>query len=84
MARVGYDHTIGYLVGGIEAWQQSGKEIDTITSISAEAFENDINKGIVTNALDVRKPGEYEAEHLEVTLSRPLDYICLLYTSRCV
>jgi rhodanese-related sulfurtransferase len=75
LARVGYDHTIGYLVGGIEAWQQSGKEIDTITSISAEAFENDINKGIVTNALDVRKPGEYEAEHLEVTLSRPLDYI---------
>ncbi len=27
------------------------------------------------NALDVRKPGEYEAEHLEATLTRPLDYI---------
>ncbi|MCY1524610.1 hypothetical protein D9M68_595510 [compost metagenome] len=27
------------------------------------------------NALDVRKPGEYEAEHLDITLTRPLDYI---------
>ncbi|RZK36739.1 MAG: rhodanese-like domain-containing protein, partial [Pedobacter sp.] len=26
-------------------------------------------------ALDVRKPGEYESEHLEATLTRPLDYI---------
>jgi len=25
--------------------------------------------------LDVRKPGEYESEHLEMTLARPLDYI---------
>jgi glyoxylase-like metal-dependent hydrolase (beta-lactamase superfamily II)/rhodanese-related sulfurtransferase len=75
LARVGYDHTIGYLEGGIDAWFKSGKEIDQIDSISAEAFEAVVNGNESVNALDVRKPGEYEAEHLEATLTRPLDYI---------
>ncbi|WP_449435218.1 MBL fold metallo-hydrolase [Pedobacter steynii] len=75
LSRVGYDNTIGYLDGGIDAWKASGKDIDTITSISAEAFEDIVNENPDVNALDVRKPGEYEAEHLENTLTRPLDYI---------
>jgi hydroxyacylglutathione hydrolase len=75
LARVGYDNTIGYLAEGIDAWKNAGKEIDTIQSISAVQFEIDTNNGIVTHALDVRKPGEYESEHLESTLTRPLDYI---------
>lgn len=74
LTRVGYDSTIGYLEGGFEAWTAANKEIDTIESISADAFEQAANNGEIT-ALDVRKPGEYESEHLEFTLSRPLDYI---------
>ena len=75
LARVGYDNTIGYLEGGIEAWQNAGKETDQITSISAEDFEKTYQKDENILALDVRKPGEYEAEHLEFTHPRPLDYI---------
>lgn len=75
LARVGYDNTIGYLAGGLNAWQNAGKEIDQIESISATAFETAVNTNENINALDVRKPGEYEAEHLENTLTRPLDYI---------
>lgn len=75
LARVGYDNTIGYLAGGIEAWQNASKETDNITSITASEFEKVVNDQPTTNALDVRKPGEYEAEHLENTLTRPLDYI---------
>lgn len=75
LARVGYDHTIGYLAGGMEAWQAAGKEIDAIDSISASEFEQILNEDPKIKALDVRKPGEYEAEHLEATLARPLDYI---------
>ncbi|KQS35460.1 rhodanese-like domain-containing protein [Pedobacter sp. Leaf194] len=74
LTRVGYDNTIGYLDGGFDRWTDAGKEIDTIESISAEAFEEAVNKGEIT-ALDVRKPGEYESEHLAFTLSRPLDFI---------
>jgi len=75
LARVGYDHTIGFLDGGITAWLAAGKEIDQIESISASEFETIMNTQTAVNALDVRKPGEYESEHLETTLARPLDYI---------
>ncbi|MCY1500859.1 Hydroxyacylglutathione hydrolase [compost metagenome] len=75
LARVGYDHTIGYLAGGMTAWQGAGRETDQITSISAEEFESAVHANEHLIALDVRKPGEYEAEHLEMTLARPLDYI---------
>lgn len=75
LARVGYDHTIGYLEGGIAAWTAAGKDLDTITSISAQAFEDILTQQPDIHALDVRKPGEYESEHLEATLTRPLDYI---------
>lgn len=75
LARVGYDQTIGYLDGGINAWQEAGKETEQIKSVSAEELEQVVHQNEQVNVLDVRKPGEYEAEHLEVTLSRPLDYI---------
>ena len=75
LARVGYDYTIGYLEGGIAAWQNAGKQIDQVTSISAEEFEKAYQSNPEILALDVRKPGEYEAEHLDFTHPRPLDYI---------
>ncbi len=75
LARVGYDNTIGYLQGGVATWEASGREIDGIRSVSAVEFEMAIADNENLNALDVRKPGEYEAEHLENTLTRPLDFI---------
>ena len=64
LSRVGYDNTLGYLEGGIEAWQKAGKYIETIVSISADQFATDFkNKNI--NVLDVRKDGEYKSEHME-------------------
>lgn len=75
LTRVGYDNAIGYLEGGIAAWVASGREVDTIDSISAADFEGVVNEKPDAHVLDVRKPGEYESEHLEMTLARPLDYI---------
>ncbi len=75
LARVGYDNTIGYLKGGIEDWKASGKDLDEVVSVSAEEFEGRINEDPLLSVLDVRKPGEYDAEHLELSLARPLDYI---------
>ena len=76
LSRVGYDNTLGYLEGGISSWTASGKEIETIDSISgvefSEAFKN---KSI--HVLDVRKDGEYNSEHLEGDMVKhfALDYI---------
>lgn len=75
LARVGYDNTIGYLKGGFSAWQQAGKETDTIESISVIELEKQLKFDAALNILDVRKPGEYSAEHVEGALSSPLDYI---------
>lgn len=69
LARVGYDRTIGYLNGGMEAW--TGKEVDHISSITPETFV--ALEG--TNVLDVRKPGEYDSGHLANAQNLPLDFV---------
>jgi hydroxyacylglutathione hydrolase len=75
LARVGYDSTIGYLDGGINTWKAAGKDLDTIPSISAADLASRIALEEDSIILDVRKPGEYDSEHLSLSLARPLDYI---------
>ena len=73
MARVGYDNAIGYLEGGFETWKEAGNKIETIAQESADDFALAYTAGI--DVLDVRKPGEYTAEHVEDVAHLPLDYI---------
>ena len=75
LSRVGYDNTIGYLQGGIEAWKVAGKEVDTITSIPADEFAACYAQDASINVIDVRKPGEFQAEHIVKAQSSPLDYL---------
>lgn len=75
LARVGYDNAIGYLEGGFEAWKKAGKEIDTLETIDVSTFENHFESGQVKQILDVRKPGEFDAEHIENAQNFPLDFI---------
>ncbi len=75
LSRVGYDHAIGYLEGGLKAWSATGRDIDTIVSIPATELASIAAVDLDVSVLDVRKPGEYQPEHLEISLSRPLDYI---------
>ncbi len=75
LSRVGYDNCIGYLKGGFEAWQQAGKEIDQITSISAETFAHLFTENPQTPAFDVRRKSEYDAEHVVGIENMPLDFL---------
>ncbi|MGV3540652.1 MAG: MBL fold metallo-hydrolase [Rufibacter sp.] len=75
LARVGYDYTIGYLQGGFNAWQEAGKETDTITSISPTEFELRYQQDSTIKVIDVRKPSEYQSEHVETAINAPLDYL---------
>lgn len=75
LARVGYDNCTGYLQGGMEAWKQAGKEIDTVTSISAEAFSNLLAENPSLAAFDVRKKSEYDSEHVIGVENLPLDFL---------
>lgn len=74
LSRVGYDHTLGFLEGGIKAWKEAGKVLDSIESMSAEEFAAQYADGEI-NVLDVRRPGEYDGGHLEKAQNLPLDYL---------
>ena len=77
LSRVGYDNTLGFLKGGLEAWKAAGKDVDTLESISAEELANRVRKTNDLNILDVRKNGEYQSMHLEIdgVKNLPLDFI---------
>jgi hydroxyacylglutathione hydrolase len=74
LARVGYDHTIGYLKGGFAAWQNAGKEVDRIRSVSPAAFAAVYNESNLS-IIDVRKPEEFDQGHIQGAQNLPLDQI---------
>ena len=73
LARVGYDQCIGYLAGGFATWQQAGKETDTIVSVSAQTFADRLKQHPDALVVDVRKPAEFDAEHVAGAENMPLD-----------
>jgi hydroxyacylglutathione hydrolase len=75
LARVGYDHTIGYLKGGFSAWAGAGKAIDQIESVTAEQMREQLEKDPSIGVLDVRKPNEFSSQHIMEAENIPLDYI---------
>ena len=73
LSRVGYDHAIGYLEGGFEAWKAAEKEIDTVSRISAEELKEKQKAGI--KVFDVRKASEFDSQHLVGAENTPLNKI---------
>ena len=75
LSRVGYDGCVGYLDGGITAWQNAGKATQKIQNISAQTFIDQLHILSENQVLDVRKNSEFEAQHLSHTTNLPLDYL---------
>ncbi|HFK5555003.1 TPA: rhodanese-like domain-containing protein [Elizabethkingia anophelis] len=73
LSRVGFDNVVGYLKGGLSAWQSVGKETDSVERITPEEFAQRYTED--SKIIDVRKEGEYAAEHIAEAYSRPLAYI---------
>ena len=74
LARVGYDHALGYLEEGIAAWKAAGNKVDSLDSIGAHDFTGMYDTDRL-NVLDVRKESEYESQHLVGAQNLPLDFI---------
>jgi hydroxyacylglutathione hydrolase len=74
LARVGFEHCMGYLDGGMSAWRKEDKPIDRIQTITAETFATLYAKGDL-NMLDVRRESEYKTEHVVGVQNIPLDYV---------
>lgn len=75
LARVGYDNTIGYLKGGLEAWKAAGKEVDSVNHLTADEVAEIYQPKMASQILDVRKPTEYLSQHIIGATNFPLDYI---------
>lgn len=75
LARVGYDHCIGYLEGGIEAWKKAGLELDSIQRVTALELADIKAAQPDTIIVDVRKQSEYQSEHLLDVENLPLDSV---------
>ena len=73
LSRVGFDNVLGYLDGSFDTWRKANKEIDSLQSISAENLAEKITQKSIV--FDVRKPGEFEKEHIENVVNTPLDFI---------
>jgi len=74
LARVGFDNTLGFLKGGIEAWKNADKQVDFVEGIDADGLKELIEKSEI-EIFDVRKPGEYLSQHITEAHSKPLDFI---------
>ena len=74
LSRVGFDQTLGYLKGGIEAWKSSGKEYDMISGVNAKDLEKLVKQEKVP-VFDVRKENEYLSGHISYAENTPLDFL---------
>ena len=75
LSRVGYDFTIGYLKGGVDAWKASGKELDATERLTPEQLEKTLQKQDTPLVIDVRKKSEFDSEHVIGAINVPLNEI---------
>jgi rhodanese-related sulfurtransferase len=71
LARVGFENVIGYLGGGVAAWDAAGKPVRAFTQMTVDELAA-ITPGTV-HLVDVRRPGEYATAHVPEAESLPLD-----------
>ena len=69
--RVGLDNVIGYLKNGFLGWLNSGKAVESISTITSEDL-NDALKRDEVRIIDVRESHEYEQEWIPTSTSSPL------------
>lgn len=72
LARVGFSKFKGFLKDGFEAWQEAGLPIDMVIDVEADELAMDIPHDPKLLILDVRKPNEFQAGHIEGAEHLPL------------
>lgn len=72
LSRLGFDNSKGYLKGGINAWIDSGNEVDSVESINKNEFEKLFSEAN-TKIFDVRNESEFNSEHVVGACNIPLN-----------
>lgn len=73
LSRVGFDRTLGYLSGGIDAWKEAGKEVDTMESVTAETLKQQMENNVPI--FDCRNDGEFANGHIPNAGHVPLGFL---------
>jgi rhodanese-related sulfurtransferase len=72
LARVGIENVAGYLSGGILAWHESGRPLASTEQISVDELARRLEAGEMKQLVDVRRPGEWTAGHIDKAKHLPL------------
>ena len=63
LGRVGYDNVVGYLDGGVPAWQAAGLPVRDLPQVDVHELARRVAAGSL-RVLDVRGKGEWESGHI--------------------
>jgi len=72
LARVGLENVAGYLAGGIRAWDEAKRPLARTEQIAVDELKARIAEGAEVTVLDVRRPGEFQAGHIDGAVHLPL------------
>lgn len=72
LARVGLENVLGYLAGGMNAWQEAGLDLASIRQITVSELKELIETRPDLQLIDVRRQAEYESGHAPGAVSSPL------------
>jgi hydroxyacylglutathione hydrolase len=74
LARVGIEDVAGYLDGGVPAWSAAELPLVELPQITVEELQRRRRRKEDLHVLDVRRPGEWDASHIEGAQNHPLDH----------
>ncbi len=78
LARVGMEKVVGYLDGGILAWERAGRPLAHVPQISVlDLYQQLCDQPNTVQVVDVRRPMEWEAGHVERAMLKPLNKLAL-------
>jgi glyoxylase-like metal-dependent hydrolase (beta-lactamase superfamily II) len=75
LARVGLENVVGYLDGGIAAWDRAGEPLARLHQIAVDELEARLKEQPELRVVDVRRPGEWSEGHVPRAVNVPLDVL---------
>jgi glyoxylase-like metal-dependent hydrolase (beta-lactamase superfamily II)/rhodanese-related sulfurtransferase len=75
LARVGIEHVVGYLNGGVLQWHNAGLTLATIEQLSVQELKDRLSANTVDTLIDVRRPNEWNAGHIDGARHMPLNHL---------
>ena len=78
LARVGIENVVGYLEGGVMAWERTGLRLSQVPQISVlDLYQQLCDQPTEIQVVDVRRPAEWEAGHVAQAKLKPLNKFAL-------